>query len=269
MKIDESDGGKGMTEFFSKMNESYAQKHFPTGSVFESAMKTVKRRSIVGFIFFGLFFAASLYGLVWGIGRTLDFVSNGEDDMLSVGIVICGFFGVIVLVCLIVLVFLIKGSRQKRGDYIANSAKHSKLEVSEIEEFEQQALASDCYILKLTAGLDRVLSNATNKDGLLTRDYIYLADPAQTVMRVDTLRACCFSDYTYYINTGKHSKKIHCLAICLIASNGVSVLSDTTEEAGQALIELLKQRNSTIDTNDGRVLPEQAFDSYKKRVLEG
>ncbi|MDE7015100.1 MAG: hypothetical protein K2P19_10595 [Kineothrix sp.] len=258
-----------MTDFFSKMNADYAQKHFPDGSVFESAMKTVKRRSIGGIFFFALFFAAALCGLVWGIGRTLSFMSNGEDDMLSVGIVICGFFGVIVLVCLLVLFFLIKGTRKKRSDYVADSAKHSKLPVSDIEAFEQQAVASDCYILKLTTGLDRLLSNATNKDGLLTRDYIYLADPAQTVMRVDSLKACCFSDYTYYINTGNRQKKIHCLAICLIASNGVSILSDTTEEAGKALIALLKQRNSAIDTNEGKVLPENAFDSYKKRVLEG
>ena len=258
-----------MADFFSKMNDDYARKHFPEGSVFEGAMKTVKRRSIGGLFFFGLFFAAALYGLVWGIRRTLKFMAEGQDDMLSVGIVICGFFGVIVLVCLLVLVLLIKGSRKKRGDYIADSAKHSKLPVSEIEEFERQAAASDCYILKLTAGLDRMLSNATNKDGLLTRDYIYLADPAQTVMRVDSLKACCFSDYTYYIDTGKQHKKIHCLAICLVAANGVSVLSDTTEEAGRALMAIIKERNSTVDTNEGKVLPEDALDSYKKRVVEG
>lgn len=256
-----------MTDYFLKMNEDYIQKHFPDGSVFKGAMKTVKRGSAIGLVLFGLFFAGALYGLVWGIRRTLQFMSDGEDDMLSVGIVICGFFGVVVLICLIILFFLIKGMRQKQDDYIASSAKNSKLPVSEIETFERQAVASDCYILKLTAGLDRVLSNATNKDGLLTRDYIYLADPAQTVMRVDSLKACCFGDYTYYINTGKRNKKIHSLAIFLIASNGVSVLSDTTEEAGQALMALLKQRNSTIDTNEGKVLPESAFDSYKNRVL--
>ena len=55
---------------------------------------------------------------------------------------------------------------QKRGDYIASAAKHSKLPESEIENFERQALSSDCYILRLTEGLDRALSNASNKDGL-------------------------------------------------------------------------------------------------------
>ncbi len=256
-----------MADYFSKMNEDYVQKHFPDGSVFKGTIKTVKRGSAIGFVLFGLFFAGALYGLVWGIRRTLQFISDGEDDMLSVGIVICGFFGVVLLVSLIILFFLVKGMRQKQDDYIAASAKSSKLPVSEIETFERQAVASDCYILKLTSGLDRVLSNATHKDGLLTRDYIFLADPAQTVMRVDSLKACCFGDYTYYINTGKIHKKIHSLVVYLIASNGASVLSDTTEEAGRALMALLKQRNSAIDTNEGNVLPESAFDSYKDRVL--
>lgn len=258
-----------MQEFFTKMNEDYVQKHFPNGSVLESAMETVKRRSVGGIFFFGLFFAGALYGLVWSIGRTLELQSNGEKDMLGVSIGICVFFGLILLGSLAVLCILFKTRGKKRSDYVASSAKNSRLPVSEIEAFERQAVASDCYILKLTAGLDRALSNATNKDGLLTRDYIYLADPAQTVIRVDSLKACCFSDYTYYIKVGNSNKKVHNLAICLIASNGVSVLSDTTEKAGQALIELLKERNSAIDTNGGNVLPEgAAFDAYKKRMLE-
>ena len=119
----------------------------------------------------------------------------------------------------------------------------------------------------MTEGLDRALSNATNQDGLLTRDYIYLADPAQTVIRVDSLKACCFSDYTYYIRTGKRHKKIHCLAIYLLASNGVSVLSDTTEKAGQALMSILLERNGSINTNGGKVLPESEVDDYKTRLL--
>ena len=257
-----------MTDFFSKMNEDYAEKHFPGGSVFESAMKTVKRRSFAGIFFFVLFFAGALWGLVWSIGRTIKFVSDGRNDMLGVCIAICVFFALLVLGTFAVLRLMIKGSCKKRSDYIADSAKHSKLPESEIEAFERQAVASDCYILKLTAGLDRALSNGTNKDGLLTRDYIYLADLAQTVMRVEDLKACCFGDYTYYINVGKTHKKIHCLTINLIASNGVSALSDTTEEAGRTLMALLKERNSEIDTNNGEVLPEGAFDSYKKRILE-
>ena len=252
-----------MSDYFSKMNEDYVQKHFPTGSVFANAAKTVKRRSMAALVFFLVFLAGGLCGPAWGIGRTMEFMSEGQDGVLSVGINICVFFGMIVLVSLILVCVLFKVSK-KCGGCIADSAKHSKLPESEIEAFERQATASDCYVLELTAGLDRALSNAANKDGLLTRDYIYLADPARTVIRVDALRACCLADYTYYISTGKCSTKIHCLAIYLLASNGVSVLSDTTEEAGQALMALLKKRNGAIDTNVGKVLPESAFDDYKK-----
>lgn len=257
-----------MSDFFAKMDEDYAQKHFPDGSVLEAAMKTVKRRSIGIIIFFGIFLAAAVYGLVWSLCRTFEYISERQDDMLDVGIVISVFFGLIVLVSLIILVITIKNQLKKRDAYIADSAKKSKLPVSEIENFERQAAASDCYILKLTAGLDRALSNATNKDGLLTRDYIYLADPAQTVMRIDSLKACCFGDYTYNMSVGNHTKKIHCLAIYLIASNGVSLLSDTTKEAGIALMEILKERNNEIDTNGGAVLSEKDFDDYKKSILE-
>ncbi len=258
-----------MADYFAKMNGEYAQKHFPEGSVFESAAKTLKRRSILGVVMIGLFAAAALWGLAWSIGRTMELRAAGQDDMLGVSIAICAFFGIVALGFLTLLFFMAKAGRQKRGDYVVGSAKHSKLPVSEIEAFERQALDPDCYILRLAEGLDRALSNSTNKDGLLTRDYIYLADPAQTVFRVDSLRACCFSDYTYYISTGNRHKKIHCLAIYLLGANGVSVLSDTTEKAGRALMALLLERNGSIDTNGGKVLAESEMDGYKKRVLEG
>lgn len=257
-----------MTDFFTKMNREYAQKHFPDGSVFTGAAKTLKRRGIAGIIMIGLFVAAGLWGLVWSVGRTFEYISQGKDDMLGVSIFICVFFGAVTLGFGALLIYMLKAVGKKRSDYIEDSAKHSQLSKLEIEAFEQQALEPDCCILKLTAGLDRALSNATNKDGLLTRDYIYLADPAQTVMRVDSLRSCCFSDYTYYVNVGNRTKKVHDLAIYLLASNGVSVRSDVTEKAGQALMELLLERNGSIDTNGGQVLPEGDVDDYKKRMLE-
>ncbi|MDO4318520.1 MAG: hypothetical protein Q4C48_09995 [Lachnospiraceae bacterium] len=258
-----------MADFFQKMNEKYVQKHFPTGSVFEATSKTLKRRGYVGVFFSGLFLAGCLFGLVSSIKSTIEVVVEGKKDMLGVALGVCGFLAVITLLFGIAFYFSVKHTRRKREDYIKLAAKASKLQESEIESFEQQAVASDTYILKLTAGLDRALSNATNKDGLLTRDYIYLASPAQIVMRVEDLKACCFNDYTYYLNTGNRSKKIHCLAITLIASNGVTDTSDTTMEAGRALMVLLKQRNAAIDVNGGNVLSEGSLDAYKKKILEG
>lgn len=256
-----------MSGFFSRMDEDYAAKHFPTGSVFDDALKTTKKRGVGGIFFSVLCLAGAVLGLIWSIGRTMGYITEGQDDMLSVGIVFCVIFGLAAIGFLALLCYLIKGITKKRDGYLADSAKHSKLAVSEIEAFDRQAMNPDTYILRLAEGLDRALSGGTNKDGLLTRDYIYLADTAQIVMRVDALKACCFSDYTYYISVGKSMKQVHCLAINLLAANGVSVYTDTTREAGLALMELLKERNGEIDTNHEAVLAEGEFDGYKKRIL--
>lgn len=98
---------------------------------------------------------------------------------------------------------------------------------------------------------------------MLTRDYIYLADPAGTVMRVDSLKACVLSTPSDYASEGRRSRETRSLIICLIASSGVSVCSETTEKAGRALMEMLKRKNSAIDTNQGRVMPEGEFEDYE------
>ncbi|MCI9164244.1 MAG: hypothetical protein HFG59_13535 [Lachnospiraceae bacterium] len=259
-----------MAGFFQQMDEKYAKKHFPTGSVFGTVDKVLKRNNFAFLIIAGFMIAGCLAGLFWSIGRTLEMVAEGNRDALGIGIGFGCFWAVLVLLLGISFYFNVRNLAKKKEDYIRLSAKYSKLPEKEIEDFDRQAMASDTYILKLTAGLDRLLSSATNKDGLLTRDYIYLASPSQAVMRVKDLKACCFNDYTYYINTGKRSKKIHCLAVTLVSSNGNGVIdtSDTTEEAGRALMALLKERNEAIDTNDGRVLPEEALSDYIKKILE-
>ncbi len=254
-------------DLFTNMSEEYARKHFPDGSVLDAAAKSLKKRSVAGVIMIGLFAAASIWGLVWAVGKLIGYISAGEKDMLGITIFFCAIFGLAAAGFVALVVYMLKPARQKRADYIAASAKQSKLPESEIEAFDRQALASDCVILRLAEGLDRALSNNTNKDGLLTRDYVYLADPAQTVLRVDSLAACCFTDYTYYVTVGNRQKKVHNLAVYVLGENGVSVRSDTTEKAGRALMELLQERRPSIDVNDGKVIPEGDVDSYTKRIL--
>lgn len=256
-----------MTDYFPRMSDEYAQKHFPGGAVFTSARETIRRRSIGGIFFFGLFLAGALWGLIWMIRVTVSDISQGENGVY--GLVFCAVFALLALGCFYVLRLMLKTRGQSAAQYMADSAKVSKLPINEIEEFDRQSLAGDTYILKLTAGLDRALSNNISSDGLLTRDYIYLADNKQTVMRVDSLLSCCFTEYTYYMTVGGKTKKIHNLAVCLIGPNGVSVLSDTTKEAGLALMALLQERNGAIDTNEGKVLAEgREFDDYRKRIQE-
>lgn len=252
-----------MTEFFKKMNEDYKRKTFPDGSVFKKASKNLKLSLIIVTVFLvAPIFLGSTWGLISSIKRTIELVLAGEAD-LGFDIGVCIFLAVVALIFLLILRVCIK-SYKKQDNYIAKSAESSKLPESDIRTFEQQAFAPDCYILKLAGGLDRVLSNNIIKDGLLTRDYIYIPNPAQAIFRISDLKACSFELNSYYVN----NKKIKVLLLRLIASNGVMATTDTTEEAGRALMQMLKERNDAIDTNNGNVLAEgKEVDNYCKRIL--
>ena len=43
-----------MTNSFANMNEEYVRKHFPNGSVFDGAVKTVKRTTIIAIFCFSV-----------------------------------------------------------------------------------------------------------------------------------------------------------------------------------------------------------------------
>lgn len=253
-----------MAEFFERMNEAYKEKNFPNASILAKVGKNVKRNGIIAIVLlFGPIFLASTYGFFWAIGRTMELMAEGsEHTSFSIGI--CVFLGIVALLFLLFIVLTLRAGNKKPEAYYARSAKNSKLSENEIKNFEQQAFASDCYILKMTDGLDRVLSNNPHKDGFLTRDYVYLSDPWLTVFRIEDLRICCFEDSTYYLN----NKKVHCLKIRLTASNGVTTLADTTKEAGLELMKLLTERNSVVDNFGGNVLKEGAYEEFCKRVLE-
>ena len=70
-----------MTNSFANMNEEYVRKHFPNGSVFDGAVKTVKRTTIIAIFCFSVFLAGALAGLFWAVGRTMELMAEGRDDL--------------------------------------------------------------------------------------------------------------------------------------------------------------------------------------------
>lgn len=245
-----------MEEFFQKMNEDYVQKHFPNRSIFEGTMKKNKVNSIIVLVMLGIFFVASAYGAIAAVETTIGRIAENGSDGIGIGISI--FMIVLTLIWGLLMKAVYKMGFKKHSDYIKDSAKKSKLPESEIENFEKQATASDAYILRLKEGFDRALSNTVDKDGVLTRDYVYIADNAQTIFRIADLKACFFVYYYYYVN----NKRVTNLSIRLVSANGVTAFSDTTEKAGRALMAILLERNGSIETNGGNVMQENAFDTY-------
>ena len=63
-------------------------------------------------------------------------------------------------------------------------------------------------------------------------------------------------------------RKVYNVTFRLIASNGVTVRCKCSKEAGSMFIQALAERNSTIDTNEGKILGEGEFDEYYKKIME-
>ncbi len=250
-----------MSQYFQNMNETYIKKHYPNHSVFEAFAKTTKKVGIGVYIFFGIILAGSLAGLVWSVNTMNTYRQSGDTDMADAGMMICAFFAVFALISVFVIALTIWRGKRDSKDWIKKSMKKSKLSESEIREFERQAMASDSYILKFLDGVTAAISGG--KDGILTRDFIYLADINLTVMRCKDLISACLIDSVIFVR----NRPVHYLGIKLLSKNGAESFAEVSPEAGKALIEVLLQEYSTIETCGGRVMTEKEYDKYKKTEL--
>lgn len=254
-----------MNEYFQTMNEAYIDKHYPNRSIFESVAKSTKKAGIAVYFFFGILLAGSLAGLLWSINAINTYKLNGEMDMVSVGTVICIVFAVFALLSVLMIALTIWRGKRNSEDWLKKSAENSKLSESELREFERQAMASDSYILKLLNSVNAAV--AGRKDGILTREYIYLADSNLTVIRCEDLINACLVDTVIYVGPQKNRKAVHALQIQLRSKHGVESFAEVSPEAGKALTQLLLQKYPTIDICDGNVMTEREYDKYKKTAL--
>ena len=132
---------------------------------------------------------------------------------------------------------------------------------------ESQALAADSCILNLAGKVNAALSGA--RDGILTKDYIYLADGNNTVIRRSHIMCALLEDCVIYTTVNKKRTPMHYLNILIVSDKGVRASAETTKEAGRALQALLLEQNSNIDIRDGSVLTEKGCEEYIKERLDG
>lgn len=254
-----------MGQIFQNMNEDYIEKHYPNRSVFEAVAKTTKKVSIGVYAFFGIVLAGCLAGIGWSVNTINAYKQSGDTEMADVGMIICIVFAAFALISALAIIITVMRAKKGAEDWIKKSASNSKLTESEIREFEQQAMASDSYILKMQDAIDSVMSGA--KDGILTRDFIYLADINLTVIRCKDLVSACLTDMVIYIGEQHNRRPVHYLGIQLLSKKGAHSFAEVSPEAGNALVELLLQKYPTINTCDGRILSEKEYDEYKKSEL--
>ena len=237
------------------MNEDFMKKNYPEGSVFKAYKKSLKGVNAgLGMFFMIAFLAGSIAGLAWSIKRTLEIIRDAEENMLGVGIGICVFFVLLVLLFGAVIFFITKDMRKTVDDWIRFFAKAGGLSEQEIREFDKQAMEPDTLILN---HLGKLKSFTTGqKKGILTRDYICLyGSNAPNILKLSHLKEAYLQDNTYYVKVGNTSKQAHYLTINLKNMDGKNAWAETSLEAARTLQEELESRCPGIDTAGGAVLP--------------
>jgi hypothetical protein len=250
-----------MHTYFEQMNEEYINKHYPNRSIFASVYKTNKKTGIGIYFLFGIFLVLSGLGIAWSVGKLMEYIKDGESDMIAPGRVIVGFFIVIFILSIVSIIITIKRNSLGVEGLIKKSAKISGYNESEIHEFERQAMASDSYILALTGKITAAL--AGQKNGVLTRDFIYLGNLKNIIMKRCDLAGAFLVERTIYINGSNNTRKpIVYLTVTIVSNKRIQTFAETSLEAGKALLTMLQEQKPEIDTNDFMVMKETEYNKY-------
>ena len=230
---------------FERMNESYREKKYPQGSVFARSMGKNRTNSIILMVMLLILTAAIGAGLVYFFSLIRYHQEAVHSEEVTVGFVFVAIFAVLLALCLLGLYFCFKNVGKGVDAMIAASAKRSGLSEEDIRAFDQQALQSDSYILKLKNAVSAAMANQS--DGILTRDYLWLGDGANQIMRRADMVGACLYQWSYYVKR----KRIWCLSVSIVDRQNKVITAEVSPESGAALLGLLHRTQPEL-----RIAPE-------------
>jgi len=249
-----------MENYLPVMSDDYKKKHYTKG-VFHAIRKKTAKISFGIYLFFGIVFFGGAYGICWARGRIEDYRLGGQEDLISTGYVIMGvfvFFTVVALACILITMI-----RHMRGTekWKKTCAKNNGYTVKDMDEFERQTMDMECRVVKLL-GTAQALANGQS-DGILTRDYIYLADAHHSILKLSDLCAACIVKQTISVDSMPISQKHDFLTVMLLSRNGSRAIAECSEASGTALISFLKEKYPAIYTADGNVISDENFNRLR------
>ncbi len=246
-----------MENYLPLMTEDYKRKHYAR-EVFASIRKKTAKISFGIYIFFGIVLCGCAFGLFWAMGLVENYRLSGQEDMVGTGYFIAGFFGVLAFIALASMIITIVRHARGTGGWKKNCAKQSGYTVSDMEEFERQTMDTECRVIRL---LDTAKALAAGQsDGILTKDYIYLADAHHMILKLSDLSAACIVRQRVAVGDVTVRKSFEYLTVMLLGKNGNRAIAECSEESGTVLVNFLKQRFPGIYTADGKVVSAEEFD---------
>lgn len=244
-----------MEQYFPIMTQAYRQKHYKNG-VFDEMHKNTAKVSFLTYIFMGVVLAGGAYGTWWTLCNMQGF---READLTAFGYImaaVCAFFAIIALACIVISV-----RRHLRGadDWKEHCAKENGYTIADMEQFEQQALGNESYVLCLIDPVKKAVQG--QEDGILTKDYIALTLNNPNILKLADISTACLLKQTVKMGKGRSRIGVDYLSIGLMAKGGASVIAECSQKSGTALIEMLKERIPNLDTADGEILESSEYDA--------
>lgn len=249
-----------MDTYFAKMDEHYRDKHYPKGSVLEKASKEHKRGAVRAIVMLSIFAAGFGAAFFWALSLAQSFAAPEDADMRQVGYVILAIVGVLFLLCVLGIVFFAKRFRRGVDTIIKKSEELSGLTEEDIREFDRQAMQTDSVILKFQNKFDAAFS--TQKEGILTRDYLWAGDMACTIVKREDIVGVCFYRWHYY--AGK--KKMWSRSVSVLSRLNKTVSAEATEESGLALMELLAETHPDIHVEKRTLDEGKEYDNWRNAL---
>lgn len=249
-----------MEKYLPVMSGDYKKKHYAEG-VFASIQKKTAKISFGIYIFFGILLLGGAYGTYWAHGRIETFRLEGQDDLISAGYVIMGVFAVLAVISLACIIITIIRHTRGAKKWKETCAKYNGYTIGDMDEFERQTMDMECRAIKLL-GTAEALANGQS-DGILTRDYIYLADAHHTIIKLSDLSAACLVKQTISVDSMPIQKKQDFLTVMLLSRTGNRAIAECSKESGTALITFLKEHNPAIYTAEGNIISDEDFNRLR------
>lgn len=236
------------------MDREYREKQYPNGYL-ASLVKSERGLSVAALICGAVLALIGLGILALEVKTMVGRNMNLADGDISV----------IIIIAIVALIFLLPGillirtgvRRMKMGEeaWVKKFADRSDYPVSAIREFADQAMEDESMQLEF---------GATGIKGILTREYICIT----CVMKIADITGAYLVETSYNINANGKMKKAYNNNIAIFSNHKTLMLIVAKEDTVRRILEMLTQRNPSIDTAGGRRLSESEYSKMEKEVLK-
>lgn len=238
---------------FKQVTDEYRKKHYPEGYF----AKLAKGSGGIILVICGIVIA--LLGMCPG-GVVLDNLTGEMDYSTDAGVLI--FVSAVALVLLgagiLIIVFGIRRMRMGKTRWMERCVKASDYPMEVVEEFDSQFMRTDATLFQLDP------SGLTN---VLTTDYILYGNLlGPCLIKLSDIVGVYLVYLPDTITVGNKTKKIITLNVAVFSNHKTWFVLPTKEKLAHQLIDLIAERNSSIDTAGRRVLDEGEYQAMVEKM---